>query len=175
MRLFAAIQLNHDINNALTATQNTLRENHVRGHYTDCQNLHLTLAFIGEFGNPDLVLDAMEQIEFEPFPLTLSGYIGNFGDLLWASVEKNNSLEKVARHLRHVLADGNIPFDKKRFNPHITLLRKAVFSNDAAFSISDVSIDKASMTVSSISLMRSDRGKHGMIYTEVGSIVAIQN
>ena len=30
-------------------------------------------------------------------------------------------------------------------------------------------IEKAAMTVSGISLMRSDRGRNGMIYTEIGT------
>lgn len=38
--------------------------------------------------------------------------------------------------------------------------------------ISHMSIDPASMQVSRISLMRSTRGKNGMIYTELGSVAA---
>jgi 2'-5' RNA ligase len=34
-----------------------------------------------------------------------------------------------------------------------------------------IQIEKVSMPVERILLMRSDRGKHGMIYTEVGEIV----
>jgi 2'-5' RNA ligase len=59
------------------------------------------------------------------------------------------------------LADAHIPYDKKRFFPHITLIRKAVGP------MQWIQIQKASMTVDSISLMRSDRGKNGMIYTEI--------
>lgn len=43
------------------------------------RNLHLTLAFIGEYNDPDHVLDAMEQVQFAPFLLRISGYIGNYG------------------------------------------------------------------------------------------------
>ena len=35
-----------------------------------------------------------------------------------------------------------------------------------------MSIEPASMQVSRISLMRSTRGKNGMIYTELGSVAA---
>ena len=172
MRLFIAIQFNNEIINALTSAQDVLRANNVKGYYSVRENLHLTLAFIGEFGNADLVLDAMEQVDFEPFTLALGGYIGNFGDLLWAGTEHSNHLDRLAKKLRRTLAESNIPFDKKKFKPHVTLLRNAEYSTNADFSISDVSVEKASMTVSHISLMRSDRGKHGMIYTELGSIAA---
>lgn len=172
MRLFIAVQFNDDIVKALTSAQDVLRANNVNGYYSVCQNLHLTLAFIGEFGNSYHVLDAMEQVDFEPFMLTLGCYIGNFDDLLWAGTEHSNHLDRLARKLRRALAESNIPFDKKKFKPHVTLLRNAEYSANSDFCISDVSIEKASMTVSHISLMRSDRGKHGMIYTELGSIAA---
>ncbi len=170
MRLFIAVQLNDKIKDAVTSAQEKLRQNKVGGHYTDVQKLHLTLAFIGEYGNTDHVLEAMEQVYFESFPLRLGGHIGSFGDLLWAGLEQNDDLEKLTRQLRHSLAEHHIPFDKKKFSPHITMLRNAQISNHA--DIYSLNVDKAVMTVNEIFLMRSERGKHGMIYTEIGSIVS---
>ena len=170
MRLFLAVQLNNEMKKAIISAQNKLKQNKVNGRYTDVQNLHLTLAFIGEYGNTDNVLEAMEQVHFESFQLKLGGRIGSFGDLLWAGLEQSDELEKLARQFRHSLAEYHIPFDKKKFNPHITLLRNAVIPTYA--DISSINIDKVSMTVSEVSLMRSEHGKHGMIYTEIGSIVS---
>lgn len=169
MRSFIAIRLEDNIKNALTATQNELERRGFHGHYTNMANMHLTLAFIGEYNDPDAILEAMGQMRFEPFPLTLSGFIGNFGDLLWAGIEKEPMLEKCVKQLRHTLADRQIPFDKKRFAPHITLLRNAKSKQTFA----DIKIAKESMIVSRISLMRSDIGKRGAVYTEIGSIDAI--
>ena len=61
MRLFIAIQFNEQMLDALTKLQNDLRAMGVTGNYTKRENLHLTLAFIGEYGRPGDVLDAMEQ------------------------------------------------------------------------------------------------------------------
>ncbi len=69
------------------------------------------------------------------------------------------------KRLRKTLSDHGIPFDRKRFNPHITLVRKAVCNKG----LPAVSIHKKEMLVERVSLMRSDRGKHGMIYTEICS------
>ena len=66
------------------------------------------------------------------------------------------------------LAANEIPFDRKRFLPHITLIRKA--SRDAA----GIPITPETMTVRTISLMSSKRCRNGMIYTEVGTIEAIE-
>lgn len=170
MRLFIAVQLSDEIKSAVTLAQEKLRQNKVGGHYTNIQNLHLTLTFIGEYRNTNYVLEAMEQIHFESFRLRLGGHIGNFGDLLWAGLEQSDDLERLARQLRHSLAEHRIPFDKKKFNPHITMLRNSEIP--AYTNISSINIDKVSMTVSEVSLMRSERGRHGMIYTEIGSIVS---
>ncbi len=167
MRLFIAIQLNEEMKDALIDLQNQMFEQGVRGNYTSEENLHLTLAFIGEYPDPEAVLDAMQTVTFTPFPLTLSGF-GNFGNLWWAGLENSPALQAVVRRLRRALAEQAIPFDKKSFRPHITLLRKASLAGGAPY----VETNNAYMFVDKISLMRSDRGKHGMIYTEVGTLEA---
>ena len=170
MRLFIAIRPEPDFRSALTDAQDSLRRGGYRGHYADIRNLHLTLAFIGEYSDPAHVLDAMAQVQFAPFPVRLSGYIGNFGDLLWAGTEPSPALDKLVKQLRHSLAEGQIPFDKKRFSPHITLLRKSQISRENPFRFSDVQITQAEMTACSMLLMRSDFGKHGAVYTEIGAV-----
>ncbi|MBR2087473.1 MAG: RNA 2',3'-cyclic phosphodiesterase [Oscillospiraceae bacterium] len=170
MRLFIAIQFDPHFKTALTAAQDSLHRGGYRGNFTDVRNLHLTLAFIGEYSDPDRVLDAMEQVQFAPFPIRLSGYIGNFNDLLWAGTEPSPKLDKLVKQLRHALAAEQIPFDRKKFNPHITLLRKAQISRENLFRFSDVKVDQAELTVRCISLMRSDFGKHGAVYTEIRAI-----
>ena len=95
MRLFLAVQLSNEMKKAIISAQNKLKQNKVNGRYTDVQNLHLTLAFIGEYGNTDNVLEAMEQVHFESCQLKLGGRIGSFGDLLWAGLEQSDELQRV--------------------------------------------------------------------------------
>ena len=71
------------------------------------------------------------------------------------------------RRLRRALAEADIPFDRKKFSPHITIIRRG---KGSLADVPEGEIDQyfgASMTVDHISLMRSDRGKSGMIYTEL--------
>lgn len=82
MRLFIAVLLEKNMKKALTDAQDALRRHHFSGHYTPEPNLHLTLRFLGEYHDPDAVLEAMESDPPAPCVLTLNGYIGNFGDLL---------------------------------------------------------------------------------------------
>ena len=80
MRLFIAIQLNDEMKDALTRLQKQLQRQGVRGNFTRRENLHLTLAFIGEYPDPYDVKDIMEAIDFEPFDISLDG-MGSFGSL----------------------------------------------------------------------------------------------
>ena len=107
------------------------------------------------------MLEALAEVSFAPFELCLEG-MGRFGDLWWAGMRPSPPLTALARRIRHALAEGGIPFDRKRFSPHITLLRKA------REEMPGVELGEAAMTVDLFSLMRSDRGKNGMIYTELG-------
>lgn len=71
MRLFIAIRLDDSIRDALTEVQAALRRHRVGGNCTKIENLHLTLAFIGECGDPDRVLEVMRTVPFEPIPICL--------------------------------------------------------------------------------------------------------
>ena len=166
MRLFVAINLNERIKNALLEVQDSMRLKGVRGNYTKTENLHLTLAFIGEYNDPDFIKEIIDGIRIAPFNISLDG-MGSFGNLWWVGMEKSDKLETLARILRRRLAENDVPFDKKRFNPHVTIIRKS--ESVVPLSPNDYSeiISGASMTVDHISLMRSDRGKNGMIYTEL--------
>ena len=169
MRLFIAIQLSEEMKQLVGDVQNAYRRSGVQGNYTPKENLHLTLAFIGEYGDPDEVLEAMERVSFAPFAIRMDR-LGCFGDLQWAGIGENAKLEALVRKLRHALSDAGIPYDKKRFKAHITYLRQAKFPDGKR--IMPAEIEPAGMQVTAVSLMRSTRGKNGMIYTELGTVGA---
>ena len=165
MRLFIAINLSEEIKDALCSAQRSMFDRGVRGNYTSVENMHLTLAFIGEYPNAEPALDALSAVSFSPFEITLEG-VGCFGNLWWAGIKESAPLSSVVRRVRRALAENEIPFDRKRFSPHVTLIRKA------SGRMPGIQICPVSMNVSTVSLMRSDRGRNGMIYTELGSIDA---
>ena len=164
MRLFIAIQLSDGIRNSLSAVQTYLRDHGVRGNYTKIENLHLTLAFIGEYPDPDSILEVIRSVPFAPFPMRIEGF-DSFGNLYWCGIGENDSLTAYVKRLRRALAERGVPFDRKKFSPHITLIRKAEYDHRRGFP--GVTVPDVSMQVSGVSLMRSDRTKSGMVYTEV--------
>ena len=108
MRLFVAIKLSPSLKDALVSAQNAMYDRGVRGHYTPEENMHLTLAFIGDYPDPEPVLEALNSVTFTPFELSLEG-IGCFGDLWWAGLKESAPLAAVARRVRRALAENDIP------------------------------------------------------------------
>ena len=72
MRLFIAIQFSDDIKKGLISVMHDLKKKNVGGSYSPADNLHLTLAFIGETQNVEGVKRAMEATTFAPFMLSLT-------------------------------------------------------------------------------------------------------
>ena len=165
MRLFIAIRFDDEILGALTGLQKSLRERRVTGNYTSAENLHLTLAFIGDYDDPEAVLETIDRAEFRPMELALEG-VGCFGDLFWVGLADNKALKVYVKRLRRELAEAGIPFDRKTFSPHITLIRKVSVPGGGPVPVPEAPVGR--MRATHVSLMRSDRGKNGMIYTEIG-------
>lgn len=162
MRLFVAIQLSEEMKKAITGTLHDLKKKGVAGSYVPVQNLHLTLAFIGETDNPGAVKDALKNISVRPFKLTLSD-MGNFGDTIWIGIKGNQGLSQTAKAVRDALDAAGIDYDRKKFTPHITLIRKASGNWKQA------AAPKGDMMVKKISLMKTAVRDGKPVYTETGS------
>lgn len=164
MRLFAALQPSAAMLEALTDLQERLRAAGVEGRYLDAGNLHLTLAFIGEW---PLDVTAVLPIVEKPFPVVLS-HIGVFpkARVLWAGVAQSAPLYALAAQVRRNLQSAGIPFDPQDFNPHITLIRKPVLPDEGL--LQSVTLRLAAMTVRNVCLYRSERKEDGMAYTVIG-------
>ena len=163
MRLFAAIEMSDDMTDALLSVQEGMRRAKVRGNFTKRENFHITLAFIGEYKDAERVMAALDTVAQDPFDISLEG-VGSFGSLWWAGLSSTEALRALSRRVRRALAEADIPFDRKKFSPHITLIRQPDREE-----IPPVAVPPASMRVASFSLFRSDRGKSGVVYTEIAS------
>ena len=161
MRLFIAIHFSEEIKSTLLQGIRDLRGQASRGNFTRPENLHMTLAFIGETENVAAVRKAMNQWKVKPFPLTIGGS-GRFGDLWWAGTEKNPALFDLAEGLKESLREEGFAIEKRPFKPHITLARQV-----EAHQPIRLNIPKTTMTVDHMSLMRSDRIGGKLVYTEI--------
>jgi len=90
------------------------------------ENLHLTLAFIGEV-RPDRAHEAVEVlrgVSAEPFEWRID-HVGRFerAHVLWAGGQPEPRLMHLAERVRALLQSLHIRFDEKRFAAHVTVLR----------------------------------------------------
>jgi len=79
MRLFIAINFSTDTKDKLQALCDELRKVSSRGRFSLRENLHLTLAFLGECDAEQTAIlrSAMKEIFFDPFDLQID-QIGRF-------------------------------------------------------------------------------------------------
>ncbi|MBR0086752.1 MAG: RNA 2',3'-cyclic phosphodiesterase, partial [Lachnospiraceae bacterium] len=149
MRLFIVIPLNDEMKLHVRKVQDAFRQFHVHGNFTKQENLHLTLAFIGEYGDPDAVMEALEGVAFTPFRITMDA-VGSFEKLWWTGFSESEELEKLAGKVRRALSDAGIPFDRKRFKAHTTILRKPEYAPGSR--LGEIPVGPTDMLVTSFSL-----------------------
>ena len=124
-RLFVALPLAPDVAREVSALQRGLPD--VR--WTSEDDLHLTLRSVGEVDHPTFceIGEALTNVSMAPFDLRLAG-LGQFpprGPLrqLWVGVEKNEALERLKRRVDRSLSGLDLPNDRRRFVPHVTIAR----------------------------------------------------
>lgn len=161
MRLFIAIQLSDPMKKALVNMMHELKKQGVEGNYVPAQNLHMTLAFIGEYDDPARIKEVISRVPVPEFRMSLSD-MGNFGNILWAGVRGNQKLKAYVKDLRSALDAEGIPYDRDKFVPHITLIRKYTAKRSYK-----VSMPKAEMMVKRASLMKSEQKNGKPVYKEL--------
>ena len=165
MRLFAALLFDDGFRDALAGAMRSLRRAGVTGSFTPPENLHLTLAFIGETNRVDEAKSAIGSLELSPVELRLD-CIGRFGDTVWAGLSPNRELSAAADAVGKALwkVGAGFRLETRPFIPHITLVRRA-----RPDELPYIEIPAASMTARRVSLMSSQLGKGKPVYTEIFS------
>lgn len=91
MRLFVAICFDEPCKDVLCAAIAGLKSHARQGNFSRRENLHLTLAFLGETNRIDSAKRALGSIRAESFAMELAG-LGCFqrsgGDLWWMAFRK---------------------------------------------------------------------------------------
>ena len=164
MRLFLAIQLSPAVREALLTAQDALRRQG-RGSFPPPENLHLTLAFIGETDRLEEVKSALAPLTGSgPVCLEAGGPLGRFGDLWWAGIRGGPALAALASAVQTALRQAGFPIERRAWKPHVTLVRRWRGPTPRT------QVAPAAMTADAVRLMRSDRVDGRLTYTEVYSV-----
>lgn len=170
MRLFIAIAFEEEVLRHFLDVQQELRTLAASGNFSRPQNLHLTLAFLGEL--PPSRLPAIQRVieNCQLYPLTLHfDRLGRFsrdrGDLWWIGIQKEPRLLQMQRELVQGLQKEHLLSDAGRFSPHLTLAREVVLCD--AVSPGGPLKEPILAPVPGISLMQSERINGVLRYTEL--------
>ncbi len=168
LRLFVALDLTEEIRRRLAGLAGGVPG----ARWTEPENLHLTLRFIGEVPE-DQAMDidaALAEVRAPAFPLILDG-VGVFGSarrarVLWAGVERSEALAHLQAKVESALVRCGLPAEERKFSPHITLARlKDAPADRIGRFLSDRGLFRAGpMPVEHVTLYRSHLGNGGAVY-----------
>ena len=168
MRLFVSVNFPAETVGFLFDKVTKLKKEALSMNPSRKENLHLTLAFIGETSSVEKAKKALSEIDFEPFEIIISG-LGKFsrdgGDIYWAGLDKKGDckkLEALALEVQKRLREAGFEIEKRKFSPHITLGRDVILRREPSFSVPSHKVP-----VFRVSLMRSERIQGKLTYTEI--------
>lgn len=131
-RLFVAIRPPDAVIDALIDTMEAVEN----ARWQDEEQLHLTLAFLGDIAERDMgdVVSALERVEVEPFTLAIAG-TGHFErkgltHAIWAGVEEQPALAALQKRVATACRPLAPEMPARKFAPHITLARFSRHSAD---------------------------------------------
>lgn len=162
MRLFIAVNFDDQTKQKISQTADLLKKAGVKGNYTKDFNYHITLLFLGESDQNQIISakKAITQVKLNTFDITFQN-ISNFGkNIVYLGVNNSWVLKDINQFLFEHLKDDFLLKDN-RFSPHITLIRKPDFIPTA---ISTDGLLPSKYTVKEISLMQSVRIDGELIY-----------
>jgi len=125
MRLFIAIEIPDDLIRMIVK----LRADIPGARWVPAEQIHLTLAFLGEVdeGAVELLCKRLARIKHSAFTLCFSGTGFFFGHrrprALWIGLAPEPHLDKLAARVRAAVQTSGIHQEERPFSPHITLAR----------------------------------------------------
>ena len=166
MRLFIALNFTSETKSCLLALRDDLRAKSQRGNFSLPENLHLTLAFLGECDvrQTAVAKQAMAAVDFTP-PEIIIDRVGRYqrdgGDIWWAGVRETPALMALQRDLAERLRTAGFALEQRKYSPHITLGREVVTD------VVPWAIEPFGETVPCVELMKSERVQGKLTYTAI--------
>jgi len=171
MRLFIAVNFSDEIKSRILEVQERLRFQSTRGNFTRPENLHLTLAFLGETSEEKLtclraIIDDIRSPSFD-IPFNRTGcFTHSRKELWWIGTGRDgsglSSMKSIHEKLIRDLLDAGFSVDERPFNAHVTLAREVKHVNPIALDCPEIILK-----VDRVSLMKSEHLGRVLTYTEL--------
>jgi len=95
----------------------------ITGNYTEINNVHLTLLFLGEVADYAPIKSVMDAINHQKFSICVKKVL-RFKDMIILEIEQTKELIELQEKLLFALAKQGYKVEKRSFYPHITLIRE---------------------------------------------------
>lgn len=168
IRLFVGLELTPSQQESLTYARGGVEG----AHWQRDDQLHLTLAFIGEVTHRSMreIEGALSQIAFDPFDLAFTD-VGMFGKFdmpktLWAGVENKAPLMHLHEKVLTAVERTGVAMDRRRYKPHVTLARfkRGAYARIATWLAVNGVLRSPSETVRHFTLFSSHLTSDGPVY-----------
>jgi 2'-5' RNA ligase len=176
VRSFVAVHINDAVRQALAEAQAALRKAGARVGWVAPENIHLTLAFLGDIPGERVpaIAGGLDEIagRVHPFSFEVGG-LGFFGGrrpkVIWAGVgEGGEALVQLQKDVATLLRRLEIPIEERPFHPHLTLGRARSSKGAEALTAAVNALRDARfgrVESKSVCLMRSVLRPRGPIYS----------
>ncbi|MFC4158853.1 RNA 2',3'-cyclic phosphodiesterase [Chitinimonas lacunae] len=168
LRLFLAVYPPSELKPALSRLAVGLQQD-CGGRPVAPEALHLTLAFLGDTAAERLpaLQAALAALKFAPFTLCLARLARWDNGVVWLGLAQDSpALAELAQAVRTALEQAGLGFDRKRFTPHLTLLRRSVRAVPATVTAA------FEWTVRDFALVQSQPGQAGSSYRDLARFAA---
>ena len=171
MRLFIAVNFSEKTRNQILQIGESLRSQSLRGNFSRPENLHLTLAFLGETpeGKIPAILEIINRIKTLPFKIYFNhtGCFSRSRKELWYIGAESECpglplLKTIHEQLLDSLLQAGCSVDERPFRAHITLGREIKCSEPVVLDKPDIVV-----SVERIILMKSENIGGKLTYTEI--------
>lgn len=165
MRLFIAL----DLPSSAIPDIQTIQSRLPAGRAVPAENLHLTLAFLGD-QDPSILEplhDALVSVRSAPITLTLSGvadFGGRFGQAIGLAAEGGATLNDLQSRIRSRLHGAGLALERRRFRPHVTLSRLSGKADPAPVLSALIGAKAGPMICTSFGLYQSNLHERGADY-----------
>lgn len=174
MRVFVALDVPQRTKDNLERSSAQFADFSTGGNYIPKQNYHITLHFLGEVAESDLIYiqSAMDAVKDLPAPeLSVNKFVDmRSGDVVCAKFCANAELSAIHEQLGARLEQSGFAVEHRAYRPHVTVIRKARFSLPFSEVVKSVDVYNMPFVASGLVLYESKLSHNGATYTELYSV-----
>lgn len=175
IRLFVALEIPDYVKDVLFEMRRTICDDEINYRWEPKEKIHVTLKFIGDIKEellPDIKTNLLFLESFNKIKCEINKFGFFFRDgvprILWSSLKLDSSVDDIVDSLNKELIKYAIEKEKRKFKPHLTLLRiKKYPGSDFLNSFNDFSFEPIKFEADKIVLYRSELHKSGSKYFEI--------